>query len=182
MMPKPAIVTGLLLIVAVLAFAGLAYQTVPMSTTSTATSSFTRNWTSYAPYSMTGTATHRSTTFWTVTSAFWAGALNGWNYACQVNGDCGVGYATSTYSVVLPPFLITYGVQRTSAFLEAQTLTSSTTQSSTSIVPASTALGLTDATFTTLVALVIGILALLTGWVALKSRGSAHRPKQATPS
>ncbi len=119
MIPKQAIVTGVLLAVAVLAFSGLAYQTVPMSTTQTMTQESTR--------------------------------------------ELGVG--------ILNTATITY----------VETVTSSITESSTNTVPASEALGLTNGSFTALAVVVIGILALLTAWVTLKSR-ITDRPKQATVS
>lgn len=58
---------------------------------------------------------------------------------------------------------------------------SSSTESSTSIVPESAPLRLTDGSFTPLAAIVIGILVLLTVYVILKPR-TAHGPKHATLS
>jgi hypothetical protein len=46
----------------------------------------------------------------------------------------------------------------------------SITESSTNLVPASTLLGLTEGAFSTLAVVVIGILAILTAWIALKPR------------
>jgi ribosomal protein L40E len=78
-----------------------------------------------------------------------------------------VGYLESTFTV-----------QNTATIPYSQTVTSSITQSSTSLVPASAALGLTDGSFTALAVVVIGILALLTAYLTLKPRVT-HRPRQA---
>jgi hypothetical protein len=68
-----------------------------------------------------------------------------------------------------------------STALYSQTFTSSVAEISTSLVPASAVLGLTDGSFIALAVIVIGILALLTAYLILKSR-TTHKPKQATPS
>jgi hypothetical protein len=55
------------------------------------------------------------------------------------------------------------------------TATRSITETSTNLVPASTLLGLTDGVFSTLAIVVIGILAILTAWIALKPRMTSRR-------
>jgi hypothetical protein len=165
-LPKAALVSCLLLVVAVLAFAGLGYQQVPMSTTSTST------WNSYPPYAVTNTATYTATTIQTVTllSPVLMANLNGAPYEATTY----VVYATSTYTFVQPLSSI-YEIQRISTIPETQTL------SSTSLVPESATLGLTDGSFIVLAAIVIGILALLTAYLILKPR-TRRKPKQATLS
>lgn len=158
MIPKPTIVTGLLLAVAVLTFVGISYQTVPMSTTNT------EALTSYSPYSVHTTTTYLSTSSATST------------YTLPATTSCGGGfypaicnsYPPSTVRVI---YVITglivhlgYWTQETAA------VPYTVTESSTSLVPASAALGLTNAVFTTLAVVVIGILALLMAYVTLKPR------------
>jgi hypothetical protein len=106
--PKPAIVTGLLLAVAVLALAGLGSLTVPVSTTQTITA--------------------------------------------------------KTIQVSIMPRGAEFTVSLT------YTTTRLRTESSTSLVPESEALGLTERSFTILAVVVIGILALLMAYVTLKPR------------
>jgi len=72
----------------------------------------------------------------------------------------------------------TYETLTSSVIPYSQTETSSITESSTSLVPASQALGLTDGSFTILAVTVIGILGLLPVWVTLLPR-MIYRPKQA---
>ena len=112
---------GLLLVVAVLAFAGLAYETVPVSTTQT--------------------VTEKSILVQMATPDKWS----------EID------------------FTITY----------SYTITILRVESSTSLVPASVALGLSDGSFTALSIIVIGALTLMTIWVALKPR-IMHGHKQAT--
>ena len=73
----------------------------------------------------------------------------------------------------------TYEASSTAVIPYSPTGASLTTQTSTSLVPASTALGLTDGSFTGLAVTVIGILVLFTAWVTLKPRMTYGR-KQAT--
>jgi hypothetical protein len=73
----------------------------------------------------------------------------------------------------------THETSSTAVIPYSQTGASLTTQTSTSLVPASTALGLTDGSFTGLAVTVIGILVLFTAWVTLKPR-MTYRRKQAT--
>ena len=160
MMPRVAIITGLLLVVAVLAFAGLAYQSVPMSRTSTVTGSFTRNWSELEYYTMTVTDTSTPTIVWTATHSYYVGYTG---FSCPIPPASCVSIAT--WSVALQPSLTTYEPQSTLTVPEAETVTSSVTESSTSVVPASAALGLTDGSFSGLALLVFGTLSVLSAWV-----------------
>jgi len=174
-------VTGLLLIVAVLAFAGLAYQTVPMIVPETKTETFIRFQTGPQPTQVVSTYIGPIGTTWE--PGQWIIEYNtagGTTYEEDIL--CNGGY--SGYE----PCSLTWEVTYTNVMLSTPTIAYSYTAtsfvpvSSTSLVPASVALGLTDVSFTALVVVVIGILALLTEWVTLKSRESTHRAKQATPA
>ncbi len=183
LIPKPALVTGLLLVVAALAFAGLAFQQVPMGTTQTLPQTSTQIAVSYTAYPVLNIASYTTTglppyyTGWQevcfgetvappyVTCATFANTVKCDYVACNV-------VTQTTYSM-------DGEVQSTATFPYTQTLTGSITESSTSLVPASTSFGLSRDSFTLLAVVVIGILFLLTLWVALKPR-STDRPKQAT--
>lgn len=163
---------------AVLAFAGLAYQTVPVSTTQTLTQQSTETGLSYSPYSVANTYT----LFHTYTySSF------GVNQYCSAHGVCYVGavYSISSYWTQTLGGEAATTRQETSTIPYSQTATSSITETSTNFVPnlvaASEALGLTDRQFGALAIVVIGIFTLLTVWVILKPR-ITHRPRQATLS
>ena len=176
MIPKPALVTGLLLVVSILAFAGLAYQQVPISTTRTVGQTSTKVEFSYSPFVGTNTA------YTTITEVNPLRQSYGM-ITCTLTGCCYLYY----YPTFCFPYYYTttvestYEVQDTATIPFSQTLRSSTAESSTSLVPASAALGLTDGSFTVLAVVVIGILALLTAYITLKPR-TTHRPKQATLS
>lgn len=178
--------TGLLLIVAVLSFAGFAYQTVPASTTETITQESTESLVSYSPFTVTNTLTYTTSAVMVV----WGGNLPG--NSCPPGGCCvpqpgeetfclpsgqTVNYYFTERHTVSQPYL----AQSTATIQYSRTLTSSITESSTSLVPAYSTVGLTDTAFGALSILVIGILALVTGWVALKSR-HVQGEKQATMS
>jgi len=174
-------VSGLLLVVAVLAFAGLAYQSVPMSTTQTVTQESTGTQMSYSPYTATNTITYAVTHSYPYSTALAVapepscyGILEPPYYPCFW-----ITFTSTNYTSYTQTFESTYERQSASLVSYSQTLTSSVTESSTSLVPASTALELTDGTFAALAVVVIGILGLLTAYAALKPR-TTHRPKQAT--
>jgi len=176
-MSKPDIVTGLLLVVAVLAFAGLAYHTVPMSTTQTITRESTETGASYSPYLVAYAPAYTTTSVSMITLTSTGGEAG-----CLYDEyGCTPWYVSVYYSHItfMNTLQTTYETPAAAVILYSQTVTSSVTQSSTSIVPASAALGLTDGSFTTLAVTVIGILTLLTAWVTLKPRMTS-RPKQAT--
>jgi len=174
-------VTGLLLVGAVLAFAALAYQTVPLSRTQTITLQSTETGTSYSPYIVTDTPTYTTTNVWMITLTS-TGGVNGCLYESYYGYySCTPPYANVYYSSItfMNTLQSTYETPTTAVIPYSQVVTSSVTESSTSIVPASTALGLTDGSFTILAATVIGILALLTTWATLIPR-TTYRPKQVT--
>jgi hypothetical protein len=165
--PKPAIVTGLLLAAAVLTFAGLAYQQVPMSTTQTLTQQSTTTWIEHSHYAGVKTVTYTTTGFlWPSYTkvglvCFTAFCVAGTHTLKCNHAACNVvTYATES----------THALQNVATISHSQTATTSITENSTSLVPASTVLGLTDGSFTILAVTVIGILALLTAWVELKPR------------
>jgi len=158
-----------------LAFAGLAYQKVPMSTTSTVTSSFTQNWPEVESYTMAVTGTSTPTIVWTATHSYYFGYTG---FSCPIPpATC---LSVVTWSVALQPSLTTYEAQRTSTVPETQTATSSVTESSTSIVPASAALGLQDGSFSGLAFLVFGALAVLAAWIIFNPIMDMGQTKQAT--
>lgn len=171
-------VTGLLLAVAVLVFAGLAYETIPVSTTQTITQESTWTLTSYSPYFVAKTSTYTTTSVTALQQVGIAGGDIGCAYG---EPGCSYGpyqYYYYTYYTFVSTWQSTYKTTTTSVIPYSQTTSSSMTLSSTSLVPASVALGLTDGTFSTLAIVIIGLLSLLTIWVALKPRLS-HRPIQA---
>ena len=170
-------VTSLLLVVAVLSFAGLAYQTVPLSRTQTITRESTETGASYSPYLVTDTPTYTTTSVSMITITSTGGEVGCLydEYGCTP-WYVSIYHFSFTFKNTLQT---TYEMSTAAVIPFGQTVTSSVTESSTRIVPASTALGLTNGSFTTLAVTVIGILVLLTAWVTLKPR-MASRPKQAT--
>ena len=167
MITKPAIVTGLLLVVAILAFAGLAYQQVPMSTTQTLTQQSTTAWIEHSHYAVVKIVTYTTTGFlWPSYTAvglicFTAFCVAGTHtLKCDYAACNVVTYATESM----------HALQNVATISHSQTATTSITESSTSIVPASAALGLADGSFTALAVIVIGILALLTAYIIMKQR------------
>lgn len=167
MLPKPALVTGLLLVAAVLAFAGLAFQQVPMSTTQTLTQQSTDTWVSYSSYATVNIVTHTTTGL--------PSSYVGWELLCFGTLPCVTMEVTYkcdyvACNVVTQTTESYYVTQNVATISYSQTATSSITKSSTSLVPASAALGLTDDAFTTLAVIVIGVLALLTAYIMMKSR------------
>ena len=175
-------VTGLLLAVAVSAFAGLAYQQVPMSTTQAITKESIQTSASYSLYLVANTVTYTTTS--TTTTIRTEDPTTICDNSGQYPSYC-VGYPAATATLIYIytdiPAQSIYSMQETSIVPYSQTLTSSVTESSTSLVPASAALGLTDGSFTLVAGLVIGILAILMTYLILKP-GITHRPKQATLS
>ena len=174
-------VTGLLLAVAVLAFAGLAYQTVPVSTTQTLTQQSTETGLSYSPYFVANTYT----LFYTYTYSSFGSVTQ---YCSVYNPNFCYTYVTAGYWTYWTETLggeTATTRQETATVPYSQTATSSITETSTNLVPnlvpASEALGLTDEQFGALAIVVIGIFTLLTVWVILKPK-ITHRPKQATLS
>ena len=186
LIPRLPVVTGIVLVVAVLSLAGLAYQTIPMSTTLRVTQESTEAGLSYSPYFVASTTTSINADTWSYGNDMatycpypYVSPWPNYNNGCY---EYPAGYTYYTFETH------TWNVQTsiqtqwyTATVPYSQTATSSITESSTSIVPAYSSVGLTGAAFGTLSILVIGILALVTGWFALKSKIS-HRPKQATMS
>ena len=172
-------VTGLLLVAAVLTFAGLAYQTVPLTATQTMTRELIETGASYSPYPVTDTLTYTTTSV-SVSTLTSTGGEAGCLYD---EYGCTPWYVSVSHSSItfINTLQTTYETSTTAVVPYSQTVTSQVTESSTSLVPASTALGLTDGSFTILAATVIGLLTLLTAGLTLKPRMTG-RPKQATPS
>jgi hypothetical protein len=172
---KPAMVTGLLLGVAVLAFAGLAYQTVSVSTSSTVTNLVTEGWISYSAYMVIDTSTYTTTTSNLSTFRYteWVRTT-----PCDLSGGLGCPpsrtHAVTYYSTSTNTFALVeesaYQLQQTAAVAETQTVTSSLTTTYSNYEPAYATLGLTGESFGGLAILMIGILTLLTIWIVLKSR------------
>ncbi len=185
MAPKSGIVAGLLLAVAVFAFAGLGYQQVPISTTRTITRLSVQTGVSYSPFLATDVLTYTTTDVRDYTSPGATGIAENCAYpnsCCPGNTYIGALFpscastATSFYTFTIDS---AYETENTVTIPYSRTLTGSTTQISTRLVPASATLGLTDGSFTILAVVVICILALLMAYVTLKPR-TTHGPKQAT--
>jgi ribosomal protein L40E/Tfp pilus assembly protein PilV len=175
MISKPALITILLLALAVVTFAGLTYQTVPTSTTQTVTQMPVQTWFSYLPYLETNTSAY------TTTEAYTYSYYSGPSY-CNVGG-CNYG-AVSTITTTFANTLTlnsTYQVQEITTITSSRTVTSSTTESSTSLVPAYSSVGLSGAAFGALSIVVIGVLVFCTAWILLRET-IHHKPKQATLS
>jgi len=155
-------VTGLLLVVSVLAFAGLTFQQLPMSTIQESTETLT----SYSSYFLTNTVSYVTTA---TSVAYFVGNNGGIIIAGCPDHPCTV-FFTNVYTNMGQSI---YEVQNTATI----PYTKSLTESSTSLVPAFSALGLTDGLFTIVAVVVIAILALLTAYLMLKPR-TTHRPEQ----
>lgn len=157
-------VTVSLLVVAIAAFAGIAHQTVPVSTTQTMFQ------VSYSPYTVTHTAVYTAFTATTVGFVSVAEIQVGAQGTCA--GGCAVltTFLTATYSA---------SYSSSSTYEEQHVFTIPVTQivTSSSVVPESEALGLTDGTFGILAILIIGALILMTVWTALTTK--RQKPKQA---
>ncbi|MGA2628026.1 MAG: hypothetical protein ABSF63_13325 [Candidatus Bathyarchaeia archaeon] len=160
MIPKPALVTGLLLVVAVLAFAGLGYEQVPMSTTQSSTEPLI----SYSPYMVEKTKT---STIWVPMAMPYSTQTIG-SVGCFVPGWYCTQYYFTLYSSSTTTLqnTLTISHQNTATISYSRTVTASFT----SLVPASAALELTGGSFIALAVAVIGILALLTAYATLKTR------------
>ena len=167
-MQRPTILTILMLVVAILSIAGLAHQTVPMSSTYTITEMPVQTRVSYSPYLETNVLAYTTTGLGEFVYYNGGGA----EY-CYNEGSC---YPLSSPATITTNIAFTttldsaYQVPETAAITHSRTVTSSTTESSTSLVPMSEALGLTDGLFGALATIVIGILIFVTIWTALKPR------------
>lgn len=190
MIPKQVLVTSLLLVVAVLAFASLAYQQVPVSIPYTVTQQFLRSNVRTVPTLIaTSNIATISTTFWgvlvlppsvkiiSVYPPFIPISIPvptgltvvGTEFDC-FQGPCIIVYigSTGTFGWSTPTVSYSY------------TATSFIAESSTSLVPASDVLGLPQGLFATLAVVVIGtlavvvILSLLTAFTTSKPR-TTHR-------
>jgi hypothetical protein len=156
--------------VAALTFVGLVYQTVPMSTTQTVTQESTEALMSYSPYLVANIVTYPTTG--TITSFFEV------RFTTTICGSptppwCSVTpwyHGTLTYLPITQAAQSTYTTTGVSVIRYSQTVTGPNTESSTNLVPASQAIGLTDETFSVLAVVVIGLLSLLTILIAMKSK------------
>lgn len=173
MIRKAALVTGLILAVAVLAFAGLAIETVPVSTSETLTETHTETGTSYSPYvetnivSYTSTSIQASFTNGLVTpSPMWPCSYPGiFPTICIWTTTTTTGYVSGTQTLQSA-----YAASMTSTIPYYATHSNTLTESSTTDVPASAAIGLTDVSFAVLAVVVIGILVLLTVYAIMKTK------------
>lgn len=179
--PKQAMLTCLLFAVAVVAFAGLAYEEVPVGTTQALTQQSTETGLSYSRYFVANT----NGLFYTYTHSSF-GSVSRYcapdnTYFCVTY----LGAGSWTYWTETLGSEAATTRQETATVPYSQTTTSSITETSTKLVPnlvhASEALGLTGGEFSALAIVVIGIFTLLTAWVVLKPR-IAHGPRQATLS
>jgi len=168
---KPRIfVAGLLLAVAISTWGGLAYQTVPVSTTQTMTVESTEMSVSYSAYLATSTAAYPTQFFSTSIYSQPAATVCAGLYP----GAC-VGYPPTVITRNIPVIETaqsTIQVQDTATISYSLTATSSITGSSTIIVTAYQALGLNALTFNVVAITIIALLALTTVWIA-----KANRPK-----
>jgi hypothetical protein len=160
MMPKPAMIATLFLVVAVLAFVGLAYQTVPISRSYTWASA------AYFSYLAPSTSTFTSTSMQVYIGPATTLCTAWYPPIC-------LGYAGGT--VILShesTFTITTLVQKTGIS------TYSVTEGLTNFVLAAEALGLTAVTFVVLFVVVISLLTLVTIWLTLKRKVKPRRRKR----
>jgi hypothetical protein len=180
-------VSVLILVVAIIALVGLAYQTVPISTTTTIVRQSTETGFSYSPYDVVWTAevTTVSVQYPLLASATWALTQyqNGtiWcipSYVAQYGGAaCAMLIAVAFYKTsVTTAFPLTFVAHNTATIAYSQPVTNSLVVPGQSMVPAYSNLGLTDTAFAGLSVLVILLLAFMTVWIALKSKNS-HRRK-----
>jgi len=161
--PKSAIITSVLVVVAVLAFADLAYQTVPMSTAQTMTRESTETGASYSPYLVTNTLTSTTTSI-----SKTALTSTGGEAGCLPDEYGCIPWYVSVYNssiTFMNTLESTSETPTTTVIPYSQTGTTSTTQTSTSLVPVFSALGLTDGSFRSLALVVFGALAVLSAWV-----------------
>lgn len=145
MKPK-LVVAGVLLAVAILAFASIGTQDIPVSATRTLTRESIEALFSKSPYMATNTLTYTTTTLQAYTQ------VGGGSYCPPLppgypvwgGDDCVYYYQTvTTYVVVSQTAKSSYLTQSTSTIGYLQTLTSSFEWVSTSIMPAYSSLGLT---------------------------------------
>jgi hypothetical protein len=163
-------VTVSLFVVAIVAFLGLAYQTVPMSTTETITEMPVHTLVSYSPYLETSTLGYLST------------EVDVYEYEylgerCTIIGCLEVDRTFTVTTTNVFALNSTFQVQEATPITKTITMTISRTESSTSLVPAYSSLGLTNPSFGALSTLVIGVLALITIWSLLKIM-LHQKPKQ----
>ena len=162
-----------ILVVAIVALTGLAYPTVPMSIPQTITNSSTELHVVYVPYAVwQPDATTQETIYYTALST----AYGDWELYCV----CDVEYCWPPCAFTAMYTESTF-TSSSSTMTYTQTVTSSITESSIGLGPAYSSLGLTGTSFALLSTLVIGILALVTEWFALKAK-HVHGSKKATTS
>ena len=179
---KPRIfVAGLLLVVAILTFGGLAYQTVPVNITQTMTEESTGMAVSYSAYLATSTAAYPTQFFSTSIYSQPAATVCAGLYP----GAC-VGYPPTVITRNIPVIQTaqsTIQLQDTATISYSLTVTSSITESSTIIMAAYQTLGLNALTFNVVAITVIALLALTTVWVAKTNRPkSESETGKAAPS
>lgn len=162
------IVSGIILVIAVLALASLTYTIVPASIIQTLTLESTETLTSYSPYVASDIITYTTTTVGGPSKTGFIGLEPSCFGISEPPYYPCTGVTVTLYSQTTQTFESTYETQRTANIPYSQTETTSTTASSTTLVPALEALGLTDGSFSVLAILVIGSLALVTAWLALK--------------
>ena len=161
-------VTGLLLVVSVLAFAGLAYQTVPIVVPYTNTDTFI-SFQFYTQSSLTEVAISTAAT--TPTQA-----VPEYDYVCysyDPYGNCvsqGVEYLGSG---IPAPYTVTIG----EVMWTANTI--SYAYPATSFVTGSSTINLTGGSFPVLALIVVGFLTLLTAYLIMRPK-IIHRPQQVT--
>ena len=180
-MPKPAIVATLLLVASVLAFAGLAYPAVPVSTTQTIIQSSTTSLDYYESRTATEITQYITSRYVPTTETFvmignWEFLYNQYNQPVTLE-YIPYGPTVTITNTTLEPFMTysSYAEQYTVAVPYHYTATSSITVTSTNLVPASALLGLTDGVFSTVALLVIGNLFILSAWIALKPKMTTRR-------
>lgn len=181
MIPKRAIVSGLLFVVAVLAFAGLGYQQVPVIITQTKAETFIRFQVGARPTLV------ESASVTTTTELVGDYQQSGYNPGNCYGFDCGGDYENDVPVYATEVSTTFFPVWSSPTVSYSYTATSFVAVSSTSLVPASDALGLSQEVFATLAYVVIGSLALLVVFVfpfrlayaSLKSTPS-YSPEQMT--
>ena len=167
-----------------LAFAGFATETGPVSIGQTLTLARTETGTLYLPYVETDIVTYTSTStqFSYINTIYSLNTMWPCSYPGVFPSVCvWVTGTTTLYVSGTRTLQSSYEASMTSTIPHYATQSQTSTESSTSDVPAFTALGLTEDSFGILAVMVIGILALLTAYLVLKP-STTHRPKQATLS
>ncbi len=161
------------MLIAIVTFVDLAYQTVPLTTAHTVTEQSTVELVSYSPYQEVQILTYTNTELGTLTYVP--------PQLCFNQSSC---YPTGPTVTALVTNMLVYDstiqIQETKTFTSSVIATISATENSTSLAPEYSTLGLGHAAFGALAVTVIGILILLI--ILTGVRAVFHKPKQPATS